>query len=214
MKGRRVNLTIWVRCLKSSSESPNVWQIYLWPGHRRRGALPRNYFLVLSWDTRNSFRLVINHKEIFSSVAPNSLYAAAAVYDITDRESYEAIPWWFAERIKYVPESTIKIIVGNKADKVRLWVFRRHRYVGSTSNLTIRSNTGACTSSIDRGSRSVRRADGVFVCRDVGKDRDGRIPSISRCRGTRCRNAGAVGRAGAAQVVTSFTSRVAESVII
>jgi len=39
------------------------------------------------------------------------------VYDITDRESYEAIPWWFAERGKYIPESTVKIMVGNKADK-------------------------------------------------------------------------------------------------
>ncbi|KAI9464389.1 ras-domain-containing protein [Russula earlei] len=39
------------------------------------------------------------------------------VYDITDRGSYEAIPWWFAERSRYVPERTVKIVVGNKADK-------------------------------------------------------------------------------------------------
>ncbi|KAH9994327.1 small GTPase superfamily, partial [Russula compacta] len=39
------------------------------------------------------------------------------VYDITDRESYEALPMWFAERGKYIPESTVKIVVGNKADK-------------------------------------------------------------------------------------------------
>ncbi|KAH9163094.1 P-loop containing nucleoside triphosphate hydrolase protein [Lactarius sanguifluus] len=39
------------------------------------------------------------------------------VYDITDRESYGALAWWFAERSKHVPESTVKIIIGNKADK-------------------------------------------------------------------------------------------------
>ncbi|KAH9047238.1 P-loop containing nucleoside triphosphate hydrolase protein [Lactarius hengduanensis] len=39
------------------------------------------------------------------------------VYDITDRESYDALAWWFAERSKHVPESTVKIIIGNKADK-------------------------------------------------------------------------------------------------
>ena len=104
----------------------------MWSGHCRRGALPCNYFLVLSWDTRNSSRLVIHHKEILASVAPNSLYAVVAVYDVTDRESYEAIPWWFAERSKYVPESTIKIMVGNKADKVGLcvpgWQIRRHHF--------------------------------------------------------------------------------------
>ena len=65
-------------------------------------------------------------------MAPNSLSAAVAVYDVTDRESYEAIPWWFAERSKYVPESTIKIMVGNKADKVGLcvpaWQIRRHHF--------------------------------------------------------------------------------------
>jgi Ras-related protein Rab-18 len=44
------------------------------------------------------------------------------VYDITDRESYELLPWWFVERNKYVSDSTVKIIVGNKADKVCLSV--------------------------------------------------------------------------------------------
>ncbi|KAH8982570.1 P-loop containing nucleoside triphosphate hydrolase protein [Lactarius hatsudake] len=39
------------------------------------------------------------------------------VYDITDRESYGALAWWFAERSMHVPESTVKIIIGNKADK-------------------------------------------------------------------------------------------------
>ncbi|KAI0300633.1 small GTPase superfamily [Multifurca ochricompacta] len=39
------------------------------------------------------------------------------VYDITDRESYEALPWWFGDRGRNVPESVVKIVVGNKADK-------------------------------------------------------------------------------------------------
>jgi len=39
------------------------------------------------------------------------------IYDITDRESYGALDRWFAERRTNVPESTVKIIIGNKADK-------------------------------------------------------------------------------------------------
>ena len=56
------------------------------------------------------------------------LYAFITVYDITDRESYRALARWFAERGTYVPESTVKIIIGNKADKVC-----------SSSSLSIRS---------------------------------------------------------------------------
>jgi Ras family len=40
------------------------------------------------------------------------------VYDVTNRESFDAISWWFAERSKYAPELAIKMIVGNKSDKV------------------------------------------------------------------------------------------------
>jgi len=39
------------------------------------------------------------------------------MYDITNRESYGALAWWFAERSPHIRESTVKIIIGNKADK-------------------------------------------------------------------------------------------------
>jgi len=39
------------------------------------------------------------------------------VYDVTNRESFETISWWFAERSKLLPVSAVKTIVGNKADK-------------------------------------------------------------------------------------------------
>jgi Ras-related protein Rab-18 len=39
------------------------------------------------------------------------------VYDITNRESFGALANWFAERGTHVPESTVKMIIGNKADK-------------------------------------------------------------------------------------------------
>ena len=42
------------------------------------------------------------------------------VYDVTNRESFDAISWWFAERSKYAPKLAIKMIVGNKSDKVSL----------------------------------------------------------------------------------------------
>jgi hypothetical protein len=41
------------------------------------------------------------------------------VYDVSDRESFEALPRWYSELETYVSESVVKIIVGNKVDKVR-----------------------------------------------------------------------------------------------
>ncbi|KDQ57865.1 hypothetical protein JAAARDRAFT_129384 [Jaapia argillacea MUCL 33604] len=39
------------------------------------------------------------------------------VYDVANRESFEALPRWFSELETYVSSSVVKIIVGNKLDK-------------------------------------------------------------------------------------------------
>ena len=41
------------------------------------------------------------------------------VYDVANRESFDALPRWYAELETYVSKSVVKIIVGNKVDKVR-----------------------------------------------------------------------------------------------
>ncbi|KAG8989901.1 hypothetical protein FRB90_002023 [Tulasnella sp. 427] len=39
------------------------------------------------------------------------------VYDVSNRESFEALPKWFTELETYVSPNVIKILVGNKVDK-------------------------------------------------------------------------------------------------
>lgn len=39
------------------------------------------------------------------------------VYDVANRESFDALPKWFAELETYVSSAVVKIIVGNKVDK-------------------------------------------------------------------------------------------------
>jgi len=39
------------------------------------------------------------------------------VYDVANRESFEALPRWFSELETYVVPSVVKIVVGNKVDK-------------------------------------------------------------------------------------------------
>jgi len=43
----------------------------------------------------------------------------ALVYDVSNRESFEALPRWLEELENYVPPEVVKIVVGNKLDKVR-----------------------------------------------------------------------------------------------
>lgn len=42
------------------------------------------------------------------------------MYDVSNRETFEALPRWYGELETYVSESVVKIIVGNKVDKVRI----------------------------------------------------------------------------------------------
>jgi len=39
------------------------------------------------------------------------------VYDVSNRESFEALPRWYSELETYVSDSVVKILVGNKVDK-------------------------------------------------------------------------------------------------
>jgi len=39
------------------------------------------------------------------------------VYDVSNRESFEALPKWFSELETYVSPAVVKILVGNKLDK-------------------------------------------------------------------------------------------------
>ncbi|KAF5319478.1 hypothetical protein D9619_008757 [Psilocybe cf. subviscida] len=41
------------------------------------------------------------------------------VYDVANRESFEALPRWYSELETYVSSSVVKILVGNKVDKAR-----------------------------------------------------------------------------------------------
>ncbi|KIM87829.1 hypothetical protein PILCRDRAFT_814545 [Piloderma croceum F 1598] len=39
------------------------------------------------------------------------------VYDVSNRESFDALPRWYSELETYVSDSVVKIVVGNKVDK-------------------------------------------------------------------------------------------------
>jgi Ras-related protein Rab-18 len=63
------------------------------------------------WDTpgEESFRTIV-------SSYYRGTQAIILVYDISNRQSFETIEWWFAVRSQHAPKSAVKILVGNKAD--------------------------------------------------------------------------------------------------
>ncbi|KAI0300608.1 ras family-domain-containing protein [Multifurca ochricompacta] len=64
------------------------------------------------WDTAGDERL----RAITSSYYRGT-QGIILVYDVTNRESFNAISWWFTERSKNALELAVKMIVGNKSDK-------------------------------------------------------------------------------------------------
>jgi hypothetical protein len=57
-----------------------------------------------------------------------------AVYDVSSRESFEALPRWLEELENYVPPEVVKIVVGNKLDKVCVYLARSLAHFTSASH--------------------------------------------------------------------------------
>ena len=60
--------------------------------------------------------------ERFRTITPTYYRGAQGVilvYDVANRESFDALPKWLADVEEYAPSGLVKIIVGNKVDMVR-----------------------------------------------------------------------------------------------
>ena len=71
----------------------------------RPGRHPWSVLLSLSLSTLHSWAHTHTHVK--------------TVYDVSNRETFEALPRWLEELENYVPPEVVKIVVGNKLDKVR-----------------------------------------------------------------------------------------------
>jgi GTPase SAR1 family protein len=49
---------------------------------------------------------------------------------VTSRESFNAIEWWFTERSQHASAQAVKMIVGNKSDKVSDFIYFDHCICG------------------------------------------------------------------------------------
>lgn len=86
-------------------------------GHRRPGTFPdHNIFLLPRSTGRYPGYVLAAHSD---ATYQFKCLDRHPVYDVSNRETFEALPRWYSELETYVSESVVKIIVGNKVDKVR-----------------------------------------------------------------------------------------------
>ena len=75
------------------------------------------------WDTAGQERF----RTITSSYYRGA-HGVILVYDVANRESFEALPKWYSELETYVSPKVVKMVVGNKVDKVSWSVLGHHIY--------------------------------------------------------------------------------------
>ena len=90
---------------------------YVPTGHRWRGKIPGPRVFPLPRGTGCHFGYV--HATRLDAAVCQLTVDRNPVYDVSNRETFQALPRWCSELDTYAPESVVKIIVGNKVDKVR-----------------------------------------------------------------------------------------------
>jgi Ras-related protein Rab-18 len=117
------------------------------------------------------------------------------VYDVSSRESFDALPRWYSELETYVSSSVVKILVGNKVDKVNTHAHAPRSFLGTLLN----SRVGVLPPGSDGGRQAVRDAYELAIHRGVGQDRRGRARGVPGGRGEDPGNARVVGARDAGQ---------------
>ena len=86
-------------------------------GYGGSRTLPHYHSVVLPGRTGSHPRSVLGLTlPLLTDMNPSCKYT---VYDVSNRETFEALPRWLEELENYVPSEVVKIVVGNKLDKVK-----------------------------------------------------------------------------------------------
>lgn len=119
VKGKRVKLSIWVwipgplPCGRVADHAEASVYMQDTAGQERFRTITSSYY-------RGAQGVILGTSLPTARVSQiDSWFDHNLVYDVSNRETFEALPRWYSELETYVSESVVKIIVGNKVDKVR-----------------------------------------------------------------------------------------------
>jgi hypothetical protein len=84
------------------------------------------------------------------------------VYDVSSRPTFDELLRWFRELDTYCGEGVVKVLVGNKVDKVSY----------SSHFLCVQADMiGVLATGLDGGRAGVCGQDGNVICRVLGQDK-------------------------------------------
>ena len=113
VEDRKYKLSIWVGV---NHEKGRDRCLTLLTGHCWTRAIPNSDIKLLSRSAGGHFGSVMRISSL--SHRANKLISSS-VYDVSSRDSFDALLRWFKEIDTYCGEGVVKMIVGNKVDKVR-----------------------------------------------------------------------------------------------
>ena len=211
---RKVKMSIWVRSLSISPlpcspldifslpavasrigkgqtlRCPSRFAWYGTAGHFGPGTLPHDHNIILprcagrhTWyEYFPALRFCLFSSGSWASFV--HMRARVIVYDVSSRKSFEALPRWLEEFENYVLREVVKIVVGNKLDKVskypRSFFFGSSPPLSTPDLLTHVRHLGELSRSAYGRSRGVRGAQGMSFCRGVLQDGGGRDRRVQR----------------------------------
>jgi Ras-related protein Rab-18 len=110
VKGKKVKLSIWVRF--------GIFVCLIWVLRRAQDTAGQERFRTITSSYYRGAQGIILGACLHccSAKYPDS----PTVYDVSNRESFDALPRWYSELETYVNDKVVKILVGNKVDKVPL----------------------------------------------------------------------------------------------
>lgn len=82
------------------------------------------------------------------------------VYDVSNRETFDALPRWYNELETYVSPNVVKILVGNKLDKVSV-LFSSYLFVQNSSDICIQEFSRAVTNA--EGEKFAKQMGSLFI---------------------------------------------------
>jgi GTPase SAR1 family protein len=94
------------------------------------------------------------------------------MYEVSNRESFEALSRWLEELENYVPPEVVKIVVGNKLDEVKssplmIIILRRPLTHDTHARTYPTPHLGILSTSAHIRRRNVRSADGMSIHRGI-----------------------------------------------
>ena len=90
------------------------------------GTVSYNYFCLLLWSLNHHLRYIRKSLKLFKLSNKNRLSHTPIAYDVTNRKTFDALPYWYSELGKCISSSILRTFVRSKVGKVNTLLLLLH----------------------------------------------------------------------------------------